>query len=118
MTIAIPIAFFCICGFLVLLPFYVEPLTIGMAVLITAMGIPVYLFGIMWKSKPKIFHQFMGKYSYFLRYDTYFSIEFEKMCACILKKKLIWYFVKLHKVCGGWCWRCRRSQGKVTAEKR
>jgi len=60
LTLAIPIAFFCICGFLVLLPFYVEPLTIGMAVLITAMGIPVYLFGIMWKSKPKIFHQFMA----------------------------------------------------------
>jgi L-type amino acid transporter 5 len=37
---------------LVLLPFYVDPLVIGMAVLITVAGVPVYVVGVVWKSKP------------------------------------------------------------------
>jgi len=59
-TIIIPIAFFCICGFLVFLPFYVEPMTIGMGLLITAIGVPVYFIGVYWQSKPKVVHDVMG----------------------------------------------------------
>ena len=62
MTIIIPIAFFCICGFLVFLPFYVEPMTIGMGLLITAIGVPVYFIGVYWQSKPKVVHDVMGKF--------------------------------------------------------
>ena len=60
-TILIPIAFFVICSFLVLMPFYVEPVVIGMGLLITVLGIPVYLIGVMWKNKPKFVNNFMGK---------------------------------------------------------
>ena len=70
-TILIPIAFFVICSFLVLMPFYVEPVVIGMGLLITVLGIPVYLIGVMWKNKPKFVNNFMGKkfpiYFYFLK---------------------------------------------------
>jgi len=59
-TIVIPIAFFVICSFLVLLPFYVEPLVIGNGLLVTALGIPVYLVGVYWQNKPPIFHKIMG----------------------------------------------------------
>merc|ERR1719322_879173 len=59
-TILIPIAFFVICSFLVLMPFYVEPVVIGMGLLITVLGIPVYLIGVMWKNKPKFVNNFMG----------------------------------------------------------
>lgn len=59
-TIIIPLAFFIICSFLVLMPFYVEPVVIGMGLLITAVGIPVYLLGVWWKNKPKVVHQIMG----------------------------------------------------------
>jgi len=58
-TIIIPIAFFVICSFLVLLPFYVEPLVIGNGLLVTAIGVPVYFVGVYWKNKPKIVKQIM-----------------------------------------------------------
>jgi len=58
-TILIPIAFFVICSFLVLMPFYVEPVVIGMGLLITVLGIPVYLVGVMWKNKPKFVNNAM-----------------------------------------------------------
>ena len=61
-TIIIPIAFFIICSFLVLMPFYVEPVVIGMGLLITVLGIPVYLVGVMWKNKPKFVNNFMGNF--------------------------------------------------------
>ena len=61
-TIIIPIAFFVTCSFLVLMPFYVEPVVIGMGVLITLLGIPVYLIGVRWKNKPKSFQNLMGKF--------------------------------------------------------
>jgi hypothetical protein len=44
------------------MPFYVEPLIIGMACAITALGIPVYMIGVMWKTKPKLLVDFMGKF--------------------------------------------------------
>ena len=59
-TIIIPIAFFVICSFLVLMPFYVEPVVIGMGLLITVLGIPVYLLGVWWKNKPQFIHKTMG----------------------------------------------------------
>ena len=48
-----------------LLPFYVEPLVIGNGLLVTALGIPVYLVGVYWQNKPPIFHKIMGKLNIF-----------------------------------------------------
>jgi len=58
-TIVIPIVFFIICSFLVLLPFYVEPFVIAGGLAVTAIGFPVYLVGVYWKNKPKIVQQIM-----------------------------------------------------------
>ena len=60
-SLGIPIAFLLICSFLVFMPFYVEPLVVGMAVLITAIGVPVYLVGVWWRRKPEWLIRVMGK---------------------------------------------------------
>lgn len=73
-TIIIPLAFFIICSFLVLMPFYVEPVVIGMGLLITAIGIPVYLIGVWWKNKPKFVHQIMSKFNSYILIRTSFVI--------------------------------------------
>ena len=59
--LAIPITFLLICTFLVFLPLYVRPIEVGMGILITASGIPVYLVGVYWKKKPEWFKQIVGK---------------------------------------------------------
>jgi len=51
-TLGIPIIFLLICTFLVFLPLYVRPVEVGMGLLITACGVPVYLLCIRWKDKP------------------------------------------------------------------
>ena len=58
-----------------LLPFYVEPLVIGNGLLVTALGIPVYLVGVYWQKKPPIFHKIMGKllFEIYLDWDYFHS---------------------------------------------
>jgi len=51
-TLGIPIIFLLICTFLVFLPLYVRPVEVGMGLLITACGVPVYLLCISWRDKP------------------------------------------------------------------
>ena len=68
MSLGIPILFILIVLFLVLLPFYVDPLVIGMAVLITLIGVPVYLIGVVWKTKPTWFLKIMGEWVRILSY--------------------------------------------------
>ena len=113
MTIIIPIAFFCICGFLVLLPFYVEPVVIGMGLLITVIGIPVYFVGVYWKNKPKVVQAVMGKknlilYKNFVKLTRFFllqdiSISLLKKCLWLSKKneekmrKFLIFFLKLKR---------------------
>jgi len=58
-SIGIPIVFLVICAFLVFMPLYVEPIQVGMGILITVIGIPVYLVGVHWRNKPRWFQQFM-----------------------------------------------------------
>jgi L-type amino acid transporter 5 len=64
-SLGIPITFIIIVAFLVLLPFYVDPVVIGMALLITAAGIPVYLVGVVWKNKPNWLIKIFGDFNFF-----------------------------------------------------
>jgi len=56
-SLGIPILFLLICTFLVFLPLYVRPWEVGMGLLITAAGVPVYLVCIRWRDKPRWFQQ-------------------------------------------------------------
>jgi len=53
LNLAIPIIFVVICSFLVFMPLYVRPIEVGMGLLITASGIPVYMLCVHWKNKPE-----------------------------------------------------------------
>jgi len=50
--LVIPIMFLLICTFLTFMPLYVRPAEVGLGLLITAMGIPVYFVTVKWKKKP------------------------------------------------------------------
>ncbi|XP_015181592.1 PREDICTED: Y+L amino acid transporter 2 [Polistes dominula] len=51
-SIALPVIFFIICTFLVILPCYVSPWEVGVGIIIIFSGIPVYWIFIHWKNKP------------------------------------------------------------------
>lgn len=53
LPLIVPIVFIIICAFLIIVPCYVAPYEVGMGVLITVIGIPVYLVGVVWRNKPK-----------------------------------------------------------------
>lgn len=61
LPLIIPITFFLISAFLMVVPFYVAPYEVGMGILITVAGIPVYWFGVLWKDKPKFVQKSIGK---------------------------------------------------------
>lgn len=46
-----------------IVPCYAAPYEVGMGILITATGIPVYYFGVLWKNKPKGFQNAIGIFS-------------------------------------------------------
>lgn len=60
LPLIIPITFFIISAFLMVVPCYVAPYEVGMGVLITVAGIPVYYFGVVWKNKPKFVQDAIG----------------------------------------------------------
>lgn len=51
-SLILPIIFFIICTFLVVLPCYVSPWEVGVGIIIILSGIPVYWIFIYWKNKP------------------------------------------------------------------
>lgn len=63
-SLGIPILFLLICTFLVFLPLYVRPLEVGMGLLITACGVPVYLVCIRWRDKPSWFQNTLHSLGY------------------------------------------------------
>lgn len=73
LPLIIPITFFIISAFLIVVPCYAEPYQVGMGVLITVAGIPVYLFGVVWQNKPtsvqnsigEIIQLYVSSYKYF-----------------------------------------------------
>lgn len=50
---SLPIIFLVCCVYLVVVPMITEPISTGMGVLMTLSGIPVYIVGVLWNSKPK-----------------------------------------------------------------
>lgn len=54
---ALPVLFFVVCTFLVLLPCIESPYETGIGAAITLSGIPVYMVTIYWKSKPLIYRK-------------------------------------------------------------
>ena len=60
-NILLPIFFFTICLFLVVLPVFERPIVTLISVSITLSGIPVYFATIYWESKPKIYQNFIGE---------------------------------------------------------
>lgn len=44
--------FVAVCAFLIVVPCYVAPFEVGMGVLITVVGIPVFYLSTLWKTKP------------------------------------------------------------------
>lgn len=48
----IPIVFVAVCAFLIVVPCYVAPVEVGMGVLITVIGIPIFYLNSLWKNKP------------------------------------------------------------------
>lgn len=59
--IALPIGFFAVCLFLVLLPVYTKPLETGMGAFITLLGVPVYMVTVYWTNKPKAYRRIIGR---------------------------------------------------------
>jgi solute carrier family 7 (L-type amino acid transporter), member 5 len=56
-NILIPIFFVIICVVLVLVPSYYEPKNLGINILITLSGIPIYFLCVKWKNKPKRYRE-------------------------------------------------------------
>lgn len=69
LPLIIPITFFVISAFLIVVPCYVAPFEVGMGILITVAGIPIYYFGVIWKDKPKFIQKSIGK-SYLLTFQN------------------------------------------------
>ncbi len=59
----LPISFTIICAFLVVVPIITTPqeTLIGLGFLVS--GVPAYILGVKWRSKPKAFNTFMGRFS-------------------------------------------------------
>ncbi|XP_055535905.1 Y+L amino acid transporter 2 [Wyeomyia smithii] len=51
----VPTLFVIICAFLIVVPCYVAPYEVGMGLVLTLAGIPVYYIGVVWQNKPAAF---------------------------------------------------------------
>lgn len=60
--LSIPILFFLMCVFLVVLPFFVSPKEVVIGLVMILSGIPVYFLGVYWENKPAFFRDFWSKY--------------------------------------------------------
>jgi len=58
-NIMIPISFAIAVLFLLIIPLYQVPKDTGMGLICVLTGIPVYLIGVAWKGKPKIFNRYV-----------------------------------------------------------
>ncbi len=67
-NIAIPVTFMIVVVFLLIVPLYAAPYDTGMGLLCVVSGIPVYIIGVAWKNKPKVFNDYMGMYIFHTLY--------------------------------------------------
>ena len=58
----IPVSQFVLLVVVFILSVYEEPYKLGRGLLILVIGIPFYLVGVRWQSKPSVYTQFMSKY--------------------------------------------------------
>ncbi|XP_076333155.1 Y+L amino acid transporter 2-like [Tachypleus tridentatus] len=77
LNIVIPIVFLLICGFLVFLPFYVNPWDTGIGLAITLSGVPVYYLTVKWKKKPWLYRTIIKGITHFL----------QKLLVCVEQEK-------------------------------
>ena len=61
--IFVPLLFLGAILFLLIVPLYAAPYDTGMGLVIVCSGIPVYIVGVAWKRKPKIFEKFVSEYT-------------------------------------------------------
>ena len=59
--IFIPIIFMAAVIFLLVVPLYAAPRDTGMGLMIVLSGIPVYIVGVAWKTKPVSFNKFVSE---------------------------------------------------------
>lgn len=59
-SLIIPITFLCAVIFLLIVPLFAAPKDTGMGLLLVLTGLPVYVIGVRWKSKPKSFTNFIA----------------------------------------------------------
>ncbi|ESO82840.1 hypothetical protein LOTGIDRAFT_109029 [Lottia gigantea] len=60
--IALPIFFVIICIFLIITPLTTSPMECLMGIIMICTGIPVYILGVLWTSKPKVFTKNLGRF--------------------------------------------------------
>ncbi|THD21111.1 Blood-brain barrier large neutral amino acid transporter [Fasciola hepatica] len=58
LPLVIPITFLLVCAFLLIVPLIAKPKEMGIGLAIVLSGIPVYLVGVVWQSKPRTFVRF------------------------------------------------------------
>lgn len=75
--IVLPISFFIVCAFLVILPCYVSPVEVGVGIAIIATGVPVYLVCVYWKKRPRWIHQTAD----------FINLLCAKVFKCVLEEK-------------------------------
>ncbi|XP_005096785.1 Y+L amino acid transporter 2 [Aplysia californica] len=65
MPLIVPISFLIVVAFLLIVPLVAAPYDTGMGVLIICSGIPVYIIGVAWSNKPRVFKNLMEKLTLF-----------------------------------------------------
>ena len=60
-NLVFPILFIVVTVFLIIMPLFNSPFEWLMGVIVTLTGIPVYIVGVAWKRKPKVFTNFVSK---------------------------------------------------------
>ncbi|XP_045193842.1 large neutral amino acids transporter small subunit 2-like isoform X2 [Mercenaria mercenaria] len=74
--IGFPIFFMVICLFLMITPLTNSPMECFMGIIMVCTGIPVYIIGVMWKSKPRVFTDLLEK----------FSLLTQKTCMSVMEE--------------------------------
>lgn len=88
-NILLPLSFVLACLFLIIVSFWKTPIECAIGFGIIATGIPVYIFGVCWKSKPKWLQQGICEYNtcYLLILKMLFYLTLwlivPNMCVCV-----------------------------------